>query len=363
MNSDHRTTGENTIRVLVADNSLIHTHLLADALTRDPALEVVPFESDPSGLVATVIDQDIDVLVISSNLDTQPSRGLEILKELHALHLNTRYVLLLDSSKDEAVLMAFRAGARGVFGKNEPVELLNKCIRCVHEGQIWANSHKLGVALGALADSPTARAVNADGLNLLTGREQDVVHCLAEGLTNREIAKRLKLSRHTVKNYLFRIFDKLGVSNRVELLFMTLSQARTEQVSLHGPLEERHNGDGYSDHESDLLKRGAEAGLPAAQLALAQLYLTRRSDPRALVDGYMWYLVATERAWQGRGVITKRMTPQQIDEAKQKARVWLSKWNRPEFSASDPALYPKPPAGDRVCMGQRASGIVGAGRA
>jgi DNA-binding CsgD family transcriptional regulator len=61
-------------------------------------------------------------------------------------------------------------------------------------------------------------------LSLLSRREQQVVHCLAEGLTNREIGARLGLSRHTVKNYLLKIFDKLGVSNRVELLFLTLSQ-------------------------------------------------------------------------------------------------------------------------------------------
>jgi DNA-binding CsgD family transcriptional regulator len=64
----------------------------------------------------------------------------------------------------------------------------------------------------------------AGGLNLLSHRELQVVHYLAEGLTNREIGDRLGLSRHTIKNYLLKIFDKLGVCNRVELLFLTLSQ-------------------------------------------------------------------------------------------------------------------------------------------
>jgi DNA-binding CsgD family transcriptional regulator len=66
--------------------------------------------------------------------------------------------------------------------------------------------------------------MNAGGLNLLSPRELQVVHYLAEGLTNREIGERLGLSRHTVKNYLLKIFDKLGVSNRVELVFLKLSQ-------------------------------------------------------------------------------------------------------------------------------------------
>ena len=77
----------------------------------------------------------------------------------------------------------------------------------------------------ALATSPMVRAVDANGLSLLSKREMDVVRSLAEGLTNREIAERLGLSQHTIKNYLFRVYDKLGVSSRLELLFMTLTQA------------------------------------------------------------------------------------------------------------------------------------------
>ena len=147
--------GESTIRVLVADSSRIHTRLLADALKLDPLLEVIPFEADSSGLIGALVAQCIDVLIISSNLDEQPSRGLEILLELRERRLTTRAVLLPDSSKDEAVLKAFRAGARGVFGSNEPIAQLNKCVRCVHQGQIWADSQALRVAVEALASSPT----------------------------------------------------------------------------------------------------------------------------------------------------------------------------------------------------------------
>lgn len=308
------------IRVLVADSSRIHTSLVADALRLDPLLEVTAFDSDVSGLVAMLTARRIDVLVISSTLDEQPARGLEILLELRALQLKTRAVLLPDSSKDEAFLKAFRAGARGVFGKSEPMEQLSKCVRCVHDGQVWASSQALRVAVEALASSPTIRAVNANGMKLLSEREVQVVRCIAEGLTNREIAERLKLSQHTIKNYLFRIFDKVGVSSRVELLFMTLSQAGAGQ-SLLGS----HNGQGSVQDEAALLKDAAEAGLPSAQLALAQLYLARRGDAQDLVNAYTWYLVATERAFQARGSITKLLTAQQIDEAKQQASIWLSR--------------------------------------
>jgi two-component system nitrate/nitrite response regulator NarL len=315
--------GGRAIRVLVADNSRMHARLLADALKRDPALEALPFESDSSDLVAAAKAHNIDVLVISPTLDEQPSRGFEVLHELRARHLRTRAVLLLDSSKDDAILQAFRAGVRGVFGRTEPIELLSKCVRCVHQGQVWANSKDLNVALGALANSPAVRAVNANGTSLLTERELQVVHCLSEGLTNREIAERLNLSRHTIKNYFFRIFDKLGVSSRVELLFMTLNQANAKEAPAKAasPLEGEYL---HSPNEPDLLRKGAEAGAPAAQLALAGWYLAKGSDPQDLVQAYAWYLIATERALETRAFITKMMTTEQIDEAQQKASEWLS---------------------------------------
>ena len=213
------------IRVLVAENSRIHTRLLADALKRDPLFEVTPFESESSGLTAVVSAKQIDVALISAILDDQPARGFELLHELRSVRKETRAVLLLGSSKDDVILKAFRAGARGLFTENDPLELLTECVRSVHQGKIWANQHAFGLAVEALANSPNVRASDANGMKLLSKREMQVVRSLAEGLTNREIAEQLKLSPHTIKNYLFRIFDKLGVSSRIELLFMSLSQA------------------------------------------------------------------------------------------------------------------------------------------
>ena len=321
------------IRVLVADNSSMHTRLLAEALKRDPELEVISFHSGAGHLVSALTTQRIDVLVISSNLEEQPSRGIEIVREVRTLRPVTRAVVLPDSSKDETILQAFRAGAKGVFGRNEPIELLSQCVRSVHQGQIWANNHHFGIAVDALAKSPTFRAVNADGMSLLSERELQVVRSLAEGLSNREIADRLKLSQHTIKNYLFRIFDKLGVSSRVELLYMTLSEGFSKAVA-HDPSTKISNVNGYSNDESELLTKSAEAGLPAAQLALAQLYLSRRATSQDLVDGCMWYLVAIERALLAREFIMKMMTPQEIEQAKQKAAGWLPKGKRAPLSSA-----------------------------
>jgi two-component system nitrate/nitrite response regulator NarL len=228
MPSSHN-SGRETIRVLVADDTRIHTQLLADALRRDQQLEVVSLPPRSRDLIEPVRVHKVGVIVLSSNLDEEPLRGFELLRQLRASDADVPAIMLLDSSKREAVLQAFRAGARGIFSRHDSLETLSKCIRSVYEGQIWANSQQLSFAVEALASSPEVRAVDSNGLSLLSKREMDVVRSLAEGLTNREIAERLGLSQHTIKNYLFRVYDKLGVSSRLELLFMTLTQAGAPQ--------------------------------------------------------------------------------------------------------------------------------------
>src|SRR5689334_22224429 len=101
MSSVHQDPSAARIRVLVADSSRIHTGLLANALRLDPTLEVIAFEADSSALVAEVVAQAIDVLVISSNLDDQPARGIEVLLELRAVQFAARAILLPESSKDD----------------------------------------------------------------------------------------------------------------------------------------------------------------------------------------------------------------------------------------------------------------------
>ena len=138
---------------------------------------------------------------------------------------------MIDGSEPGLVVQAFRTGARGVFSRAQSrPDLLCKCVVCVHRGQIWADSQQLEFVVDALARMPSVRTVKADRANLLTKREADLLCLAAEGLTNREIAQQLNLSEHTVKNYMFRIFDKLGVSNRVELVLYALSGAKRSDV-------------------------------------------------------------------------------------------------------------------------------------
>jgi DNA-binding NarL/FixJ family response regulator len=215
------------VRVLVADSTRMNTQLLVEALARDLTLQVgeVSEPTEAAVLAQTAGDQ-ADVLLLSANLGENPKLGFHLAKRLAEERSNTRVVMLLDTSDRNSVLEAFRAGARGVFCRTESLELLGKCIHSAHHGQVWANSRELGYLLEAVSQS-MPRVVDAKGLRLLSKREQEVVHCVAEGLSNREIAQRLALTEHTVKNYLFRIFDKLGVSSRVEVVLYAFSHGET----------------------------------------------------------------------------------------------------------------------------------------
>ena len=214
---------EKPIRVLVGHSSRTDGNSVAETLQRDAHFQVAGASTSQDFLEIAARDNP-DLAILSARLDDNPLGGLSTLRRFHDAHPLTPAVLMLDSPKRELVLDAFRAGARGIFSKHEPLERLRKCVRVVFEGQIWATSREIRYALDALSSAPTIHAINAGGLSLLSRREQQVVHYLAEGLTNREIGAQLGLSRHTIKNYLLKIFDKLGVSNRVELLFLTLSQ-------------------------------------------------------------------------------------------------------------------------------------------
>jgi DNA-binding NarL/FixJ family response regulator len=137
---------------------------------------------------------------------------------------SVKILLVMGSSDRELVIDAFRFGAVGVFSRNGPFDLLCKAIEVVSRGQIWARSEELHYILRAFAKSPKASKLDPAVESRVTVREAAVVRLAIEGLSNREIAQQLTLTEHTVKNYLFRVFDKLGVSNRVELVLACLHQ-------------------------------------------------------------------------------------------------------------------------------------------
>ena len=163
--------------------------------------------------------------LVGSNGLRQESVALAFLEQIAAAGTGVRPIVMSEDMSREDVVSFFRNGARGLVCKlHTDVSVLLKCICCVGAGQVWANSDQLEQLLRSLSHPRSLKVTNTLGDSLLSQREEQVLHLLADGLSNRDLAKTLKLSEHTVKNRLFRIFDKLGVSNRMEAVLYAISQ-------------------------------------------------------------------------------------------------------------------------------------------
>jgi len=182
-------------------------------------------------LLKQVAEHQPQVTIVSVDLQDGLTAGLKALRELHASKSGTRPVVLLDSPDLEKVVTAFSAGARGVFCTTSSLRVLCKCLQCVYAGQIWADSTQLNWICETLREREPARIVSAKGIPLLTEREEQIAHMVAEGLSNLEISSKLGLGPHTVKNHLFHIYEKLGISNRVELVLYALSRREGSRES------------------------------------------------------------------------------------------------------------------------------------
>lgn len=218
--------------MLAADSTSMGTQLLVEALARDRQFEMIESEPHKSALIDSLKREQPHVALVAAKWGDNHIGAWDLVREIRSESPATRVIVLLDTSERGSVVEAFRAGAQGVFCRTEPFRLLSKCIRCIHQGQIWASSSELQYVVDALA-LPTFTKFQGNGGSLLSARETDVVRCVVEGLTNREIALRLKLREHTVKNYLFRIFEKLGVSSRVEVVLYALGQRDLPPAAAH----------------------------------------------------------------------------------------------------------------------------------
>jgi DNA-binding NarL/FixJ family response regulator len=176
-------------------------------------------------ILEATAETPIEVALLSTDRDMVPVRSL------HLAHPHIAKVVLLEESNCDSVVNAFRSGARGLFCfSHSNFQLLCKCIQCVHRGQVWASNQQVECLIEAVTQVPSLRVVNSRGVNLLTPREEQVVALVADGLSNRDIARELGLSEHTIKKYLFRIFDKLGVSTRVELVLYAVTRGTARKA-------------------------------------------------------------------------------------------------------------------------------------
>ena len=143
-------------RVVVADRTAMNSQMLAEALVKDGRFEICGAVCTSSSILSAVSDTMPDVVVVSAQLEDGDAKGFEVTRDiLHALGRNARVIILLDSSERSSVVDAFRAGAKGVFCRNQPLKLLTKCVHSVHSGQVWANSQELAFLLDLVSEMPS----------------------------------------------------------------------------------------------------------------------------------------------------------------------------------------------------------------
>jgi DNA-binding NarL/FixJ family response regulator len=215
------------IRVLVADSNQTQSQLLSSALRRQSGMRVTATRGVISECLQALRVNPADVVLLGDN-PTDHDHLVENVRALHANHPQVGLILLIDSYDRHFVVNAMRAGARGLFCRAcQPFRALGRCITVVHQGQFWANTEQMRYVIEALSSASPTRVISAKGDGLLTAREDQVVNLVAEGIGNRDIARQLGIKENTVKKSLLRIYDKLGVSNRVELVLYALAHRGT----------------------------------------------------------------------------------------------------------------------------------------
>jgi len=218
--TESQLTKSEVVQLVVADSGPLQSQLLTRALRSRREFQVSAVPLEVPALRAFLQSNAVDVALIAGN--QFPDWGL--LRWLRVTYPRIAPVLLAETDDRELVVNALRAGVRGIFlFTRDPFRMLCKCINCVARGEIWLNNRQMHHVLDALCEVPTLRVVNANGRTLLTPREEQVVALVADGLSNREVAGELGLSEHTIKKYLLRIFDKVGISSRVELVLYAMS--------------------------------------------------------------------------------------------------------------------------------------------
>ncbi len=224
------------IRILIADSQPLFRTGLRRALEAEADLGVVGETGDGDEAVELARSLGPDLLLLDPEMPR--TDGLEALERLNGLD-KTLSTILLTASLDHARLVeAVRLGVRGVVSKDASSELLLKAIRSVLAGQYWLGREEVAdVVRTLLRTSPDLNGRNGrKGRNgrtpaaPLTPREREVVSSVLQGLSNREIATRLSVSEDTVKHHLTNIYDKLGLSSRVELVVYALSHGLATDV-------------------------------------------------------------------------------------------------------------------------------------
>jgi two-component system, NarL family, nitrate/nitrite response regulator NarL len=215
-----------SIKVLIADDHAFFRDGLRKLLEDAADISVVGEASNGNQCIKMLDKFKPDILLLDLRMPEKD--GLAVLTEVNFESLSTRVIVLTAAEGDRDVVRAMRLGARGVVLKQSASDLLLKSIRQVHDGEIWLDNRMTAEVIHAFKKS--AESGQRREKPLLSDREKEVVQLVAQGFHNREIGEKLFISEQTVKNHLHNIFDKLGVSDRLELALYAIHHKLVDQA-------------------------------------------------------------------------------------------------------------------------------------
>ena len=218
---------ERRTRILIADDHPIFRDGLRRLLESEPELEVVGEAQD--GAEAVKMTQRLKPDILLLDLAMPRVTGLGTLKELEEHGLNTKTIMLTAQIERPEIVTALQLGARGVVLKEAATQLLLKSIRCVMDGQFWVGREGVADLVQMLRQMMSEDEGRKPHFGL-TRRELDIVGAIVAGFANKDIARKFSISEDTVKHHLTNIFDKTGVSNRLELALFAVDHKIVDRI-------------------------------------------------------------------------------------------------------------------------------------
>lgn len=214
--------GHPSIRIVVADDHPVVRFGVKNMLANEPGFEVVGEANDGDEAITEVLELEPDILLLDLAMPKLP--GLEAMRAIMNRSPRVKIVLLTSLISTQQVIEALQIGARGIVLKESVASDLSESLRAVLSGDYWIGGKRVVNLLSALHDlMQQAAAVPEKKTYGLTPRELEVVTCIVEGCSNKDIAKQFTISEETVKRHLSNIFDKTGVSTRLELALFAIS--------------------------------------------------------------------------------------------------------------------------------------------
>jgi DNA-binding NarL/FixJ family response regulator len=210
------------IRVVVADDHPVVRFGVKNMLMNEPGFEVVGEANDGDDAITQTIELEPDILLLDLAMPKLP--GLEAMRAIMSRSPRVKILLLTSLISTQQVIEALQIGARGIVLKDSVASDLGESLRAVVSGDYWIGGKRVVNLLSALHElMQQAAAVPEKKTYGLTPRELEVVTCIVEGCSNKDIAKQFTISEETVKRHLSNIFDKTGVSTRLELALFAIS--------------------------------------------------------------------------------------------------------------------------------------------